>query len=50
VKTAVEVIGSPEKRTIAPDAIEAGVLDRTRQQRRKFRRLDDSEVATLLGG
>jgi proteasome alpha subunit len=49
VKTAVEVIGSPEKRTIAPDAIEAGVLDRTRGQRRKFRRLDDSEVATFLG-
>jgi proteasome alpha subunit len=50
VRTAVEVIGSPEKRTIAPEAIEAGVLDRTRQQRRKFRRLDDSEVATVLGG
>jgi hypothetical protein len=25
------------------------VLDRTRQQRRKFRRLDDTEVATILG-
>ncbi len=49
VKTAVEVIGSPESRTIAPDAIEAGVLDRTRQQRRKFRRLDDTEVASILG-
>jgi proteasome alpha subunit len=49
VKTAVEVIGSPESRTIAAEAIEAGVLDRTRQQRRKFRRLDDSEVATILG-
>ena len=49
VKTAVEVIGSPESRTIAAEAIEAGVLDRTRQQRRKFRRLDDTEVATILG-
>jgi len=50
VKTAVEVIGSPEKRTIAPEAIEAGVLDRARQQRRKFRRLEDSEVGTILAG
>jgi proteasome alpha subunit len=49
VKTAVEVIGSPEQRTIEPDAIEAGVLDRTRTQRRKFRRLGDSEVAGILG-
>ena len=49
VKTAVEVIGSPEQRTIAPEAIEAGVLDRTRQQRRKFRRLHDTEVASILG-
>ena len=50
VKTAVEVIGSPESRTIEPEAIEAGVLDRTRSQRRKFRRLDDTEVAQILGG
>jgi hypothetical protein len=32
-----------------PDAIEAGVLDRNRTQRRKFRRLEESEVAQLLG-
>jgi proteasome alpha subunit len=50
VKTAVEVIGSPESRTIEPEAIEAGVLDRTREQRRKFRRLADAEVAQILGG
>jgi proteasome alpha subunit len=49
VKTAVEVIGSPESRTIEPEAIEAGVLDRTRSQRRKFRRLGDAEVAGFLG-
>ena len=49
VKTAVEVIGSPESRTIEPEAIEAGVLDRTRTQRRKFRRLDDAQVAQILG-
>ena len=48
VKTAVEIIGSPESRTIEPEAIEAGVLDRTRQQRRKFRRLDDADVAQIL--
>ena len=50
VKTAVEVIGSPESRTIEPEAIEAGVLDRTREQRRKFRRLADADVAQILGG
>jgi proteasome alpha subunit len=49
VKTAAEVIGSPEQRTIEPDALEAGVLDRTRTQRRKFRRLGDTEVAGILG-
>jgi proteasome alpha subunit len=49
VKTAVEIIGSPESRTIEAEAIEAGVLDRTREQRRKFRRLDDADVAQILG-
>jgi proteasome alpha subunit len=48
VKTAVEVLGSPDGRTIEVEAIETGVLDRTRQQRRKFRRLADGEVAQLL--
>jgi proteasome alpha subunit len=48
VKTAVEVLGSPDGRTIEVEAIEAGVLDRMRQQRRKFRRLADGEVAQLL--
>jgi proteasome alpha subunit len=50
IKTAVEVLGSPEGRTIAPEAIEAGVLDRTRMQRRKFRRLSDDEVSDILSG
>ena len=35
-------------RTIEPAAIEAGVLDRTRTQRRKFRRLDDDEITAIL--
>jgi proteasome alpha subunit len=50
VKTAVRVLGTtPETRTIAPEAVEAGVLDRTRTQRRKFRRLEDTEIAGILG-
>ncbi len=49
VKAAAEVLGSPEGRTIEVDAIEAGVLDRTREQRRKFRRLADTEVSQILG-
>ncbi len=49
VKTAVEVLRSPESRTIESETIEAGVLDRTRTQRRKFRRLQDHEVAQILG-
>ena len=50
VKTAVEALGSPESRTIAPDQIEAGVLERSRTHRRKFRRLEDTEIASILGG
>jgi proteasome alpha subunit len=49
VKTAVEVLGSPDGRTIEVGAIEAGVLDRTREQRRKFRRLGDEQVTQFLG-
>jgi proteasome alpha subunit len=50
IKTAVEVLGSPDGRTIEPAAIEAGVLDRTRTHRRKFRRLDDDEITSILQG
>lgn len=51
VKIAVEVLGTtPEARTIAPETVEAGLLDRRRTQRRKFRRLEDTEVAQMLGG
>jgi proteasome alpha subunit len=49
VKAAAEVLGSPDGRTIEVETIEAGVLDRTREQRRKFRRLEDSELARILG-
>jgi proteasome alpha subunit len=48
VRTAVEVLGSPESRTVDPATIEAGVLERARPQRRKFRRLDDREIGELL--
>jgi proteasome alpha subunit len=48
VKTAVEVLGAPDDRTIEAESVEAGVLDRTRDQRRKFRRLVDTEVAGIL--
>jgi proteasome alpha subunit len=50
VKTAVEVIGSPESRTIEASQIEAGILDRISTQRRKFRRLKEPEVTELLAG
>ncbi|MDQ3210638.1 MAG: proteasome subunit alpha, partial [Actinomycetota bacterium] len=50
VKPAVEVLGSPESRTIEAGAIEAGVLDRGRSHRRKFRRLESPEIAGLLAG
>jgi proteasome alpha subunit len=48
VKIAVEVLRSPEAREIAADQIEAGALERSRTQRRKFRRLKDPEVAGFL--
>jgi proteasome alpha subunit len=50
VRTAVQVLGTPESRTIDAEQIEAGVLDRTRSQRRKFRRLADDELDRLLTG
>jgi proteasome alpha subunit len=49
VKIAVEVLGSPDSRTIEAEAVEAGVLDRKRTQRRKFHRLEDGELAQILG-
>jgi hypothetical protein len=50
VKTAAEVLGSPESRTIETNQIEAGALERSRSQRRKFRRLQDTEIAGFLAG
>ena len=50
VREAVKALSSAEDRQIEADAIEACVLDRTRPQRRKFRRLRDDEVAQILAG
>ena len=50
VKNAVQVLGAPDSRTIEHDHIEAGVLERSQQRRRKFRRLTDTEVAGFLAG
>jgi proteasome alpha subunit len=50
VKEAVKALSSAEGREIEPASIEAGVLERSRPQRRKFRRLEDDEVARILSG
>ncbi len=50
VRDAVKALSSAEGREIEAEAIEAGVLERTRAQRRKFRRLEDDEVAQILAG
>ena len=44
----MKALGAPDQREIAADDVEAGVLDRTRTHRRKFRRLDDAEVTQML--
>jgi proteasome alpha subunit len=48
VRKGIEALSSAEDRPIRADAVEAGVLDRTRPSRRKFRRLSDVEVASIL--
>ncbi|MEW6060245.1 MAG: proteasome subunit alpha [Actinomycetota bacterium] len=50
VRQAVQALSSAEQRQIEPTSIEAGVLDRTKAQRRKFRRLGAEEVAGILAG
>jgi proteasome alpha subunit len=50
VKTAVQVLGAPDQRTIEHDHIESGVLERSQTKRRKFRRLTDDEIAGFLAG
>jgi proteasome alpha subunit len=49
VRAAVEALASvPEPREIPNEQIEAGVLDRTRTARRKFRRLSRDEITSAL--
>ena len=47
-REAVRALSTAEGRDIQPDSVEAGVLDRTRPARRKFRRLEEDEVAGIL--
>ena len=49
VRSAVDALAAvPEPREIPADQIEAGVLDRTRVARRKFRRLTGDEITSAL--
>jgi proteasome alpha subunit len=49
IRTAVDALAAvPEPRTIPAEQIEAGVLDRTRAVRRKFRRPHGDEIAAAL--
>ena len=48
VRESVKALRSAEGREVEAEAIEAGVLDRTRTARRKFRRLADDEIAGIL--
>ena len=50
VRQAVKALSTAEGREIEAEQVEAGVLDRTRPQRRKFRRLAENEVASILAG
>jgi hypothetical protein len=50
VRQAVRALSTAEGREIEAEQVEAAVLDRTRPQRRKFRRLREDEVATTLAG
>jgi proteasome alpha subunit len=49
VRESVKALSSAEGREVGAASIEAGVLDRTRTQRRKFRRLTDEEITQILG-
>jgi proteasome alpha subunit len=49
VQHAVQALTEVEARPVEAGQIEAAVLDRNRKNRRKFRRLDDDEVAGILG-
>ena len=48
VREAVNALRSAENRQIEAESIEVGVLDRTSRSRRKFRRLEEEEIAGIL--
>ena len=48
VREAVNALRSAENRQIEAASIEAGVLDRKSRPRRKFRRLEEEEIAGIL--
>ena len=48
VQQSVKALSTAEGREVEAGAIEAGVLDRTRSPRRKFRRLRDDEIEGIL--
>jgi len=48
VREAVNALRSAENRQIEAKSIEAGVLDRASRSRRKFRRLEEEEIAGIL--
>ncbi len=48
VREAVNALRSAENRQIEAESIEAGVLDRKSRPRRKFRRLEEEEIAGIL--
>jgi proteasome alpha subunit len=50
VRESVKALRTAENREVEAASIEAGVVDRTRRTRRKFRRLEDDEVAAILAG
>jgi proteasome alpha subunit len=49
IRLGAKSLGSPDSREIAADQLEVAILDRSRP-RRKFRRLEDGELAALLAG
>jgi proteasome alpha subunit len=49
VKLASSALAEVEERAVSGESLEAAVLDRTRPQRRKFRRLSDQELTDLEG-
>ena len=48
VRESVKALSSAEGREVGASSIEAGVLDRNRSQRRKFRRLADHDIEQIL--